>query len=237
MAILNIIIGFFFIGLGFLVKASPDLIAGYNTMSMDKKKNVDIDGLSTFLRNGLITIGLIIIVGFGFFKLTGFNMIANSVMPISILVGVTILAIYSNRFDHNKDNKSKLPFIVFGAATIFVVALFIYGYLPSKTIVQNDTLQFTGMYGFKMQSSDISNVELTDKIPAITIRTNGFSSGASKKGSFKLDKYGKCKLFLNADKGPFLIITNRLGEKIILNDKDTIVTNANYNNIQAMINK
>ena len=237
MAILNIIIGFIFIGLGFLVKASPELIAGYNTMSKDKKKNVDINGLSTFLRNGLITIGLTIIVGFGFFKLIGFNMIANSMMSISILVGTTLLVINTRRFDHNKDKKSKLPLIIIGATTIFVVALFIYGYLPSKTIVQNDTLQFTGMYGFEMRSSDISNVELTDKIPAINIRTNGFSSGASKKGSFKLDKFGKCKLFLNADKGPFLIITNRLGEKIIINDKDTKVTKSNYNNIQSMINR
>jgi hypothetical protein len=44
------------IGIGFLVKSSPDLIAGYNTMPKEEKKNIDIEGLSTFMRNGLITI-------------------------------------------------------------------------------------------------------------------------------------------------------------------------------------
>ena len=33
----------FLIGSGFLVKRFPNLIAGYNTMSIERKKNVDID--------------------------------------------------------------------------------------------------------------------------------------------------------------------------------------------------
>ena len=62
MDILNIIVGLFMIGIGFLVKSSPSLIAGYNTMSEEKKKNVDIVGLSTYMRNSFIIIGLSIIV-------------------------------------------------------------------------------------------------------------------------------------------------------------------------------
>jgi hypothetical protein len=212
MAIISIIIGLFLIGLGFLVKASPDLISGYNTMSKEKKRNVDIAGLSTFLRNGLITIGSTTIVGYSLFKLIGLSLIANSVMPVSILVGVIILVIYQNRFDHNDDKKSKLPYVIVLTITlIFVTGLFIYGYLPSKIIIKNDTLQFTGMYGFEMKSTDIYNVELINILPSIVIRTNGFSSGPSKKGSFKLDEFGKCKLFLNSYKSPFLIITNSSG--------------------------
>ncbi|MGV8091293.1 MAG: DUF3784 domain-containing protein [Mangrovibacterium sp.] len=72
MDILNLIVGLFMIGIGFLVKSAPDLIAGYNTMPQDKKKNVDIEGLSTFMRNGLITIGLSIIIGYYLFKWIGF---------------------------------------------------------------------------------------------------------------------------------------------------------------------
>ena len=64
MDILNIIVGLFMIGIGFLVKSTPSLIAGYNTMPDDKKKNVDIVGLSTFMRNSLIIIGLSIIAGY-----------------------------------------------------------------------------------------------------------------------------------------------------------------------------
>lgn len=72
------------IGCGFLVKKYPNLIAGYNTMSKVEKKNVDIEKLSTFMQNGFIIIGLLVIVGYYFFKLIGIELIANSVMPVSI---------------------------------------------------------------------------------------------------------------------------------------------------------
>ncbi|AFL82764.1 hypothetical protein Belba_0093 [Belliella baltica DSM 15883] len=50
--------GLFLIGLGFLVKAFPNLIAGYNTMSQKQKENVDIEGLATFMRNALLFLRL-----------------------------------------------------------------------------------------------------------------------------------------------------------------------------------
>ena len=68
MGILNLIFGLFMIGMGFLVKSFPNLIAGYNTMPKNKKENVDIVGLSTYMRNSFIIIGLTIISGYYFFK-------------------------------------------------------------------------------------------------------------------------------------------------------------------------
>ena len=62
MIILNIVTGLFLVGMGFLVKSYPNLISGYNTLSPEKKKNVDIKGLSTYLRNGLVLIGLATII-------------------------------------------------------------------------------------------------------------------------------------------------------------------------------
>ncbi|MDY0359806.1 MAG: DUF3784 domain-containing protein, partial [Bacteroidales bacterium] len=59
MGTVHLIMGLLFIGLGFLVKAYPGLIAGYNTLSPEKKKNVDIDGLSRYIRNGLIIMGMV----------------------------------------------------------------------------------------------------------------------------------------------------------------------------------
>ncbi len=48
--------------LGFLLKRVPILIAGYNTMTKEQKKNVDIKGFSTFLRNVFIVMGLSVII-------------------------------------------------------------------------------------------------------------------------------------------------------------------------------
>ena len=147
MDILNLIVGLFMIGIGFLVKSNPDLIAGYNNKSKDKKKNVDIEGLSTFMRNGFIVIGLSIIIGYYLFKWIGFTMIANSMILIVTLVGVTILIINAQKFDHNKTKKTKLTYFILGFvffvhvfALFYAIGLITYGFIPSKTIYGNDTI-------------------------------------------------------------------------------------------------
>ena len=44
--------------LGILVRFFPNLIAGYNTMSAEQKKNVDVKGLSRFMCLRLAAIGI-----------------------------------------------------------------------------------------------------------------------------------------------------------------------------------
>ena len=234
MDILILIVGLFMIGIGFLVKSAPDLIAGYNTMPKDKKKNVDIEGLSTYMRNGLITIGLSIIMGYYLFKWIGFTTIANSMILIVTLVGVTILVITAQRFDHNKNKKTKLTYFILGFVILFVIGLITFGSIRSKTIFKNDTIQFSGMYGFEINKTEIENIELTDKIPTINIRTNGFSFGTIKKGYFNLDKFGKSRLLIHSDMPPYLILSKNNGDKIIINFKDKIETENIYNKIKIL---
>lgn len=95
-------IGVLMIGLGFLVRFAPDLIAGYNTMPAEKKKNVDVEGLSAFLRNGLVVIGMLIIVCYYVFKWMGLNSVAEIVVPIVVLGGVLFMLIHARKYDHNK---------------------------------------------------------------------------------------------------------------------------------------
>ena len=102
MDILILTTGIFMIGIGFLVKSSPDLIAGYNTMPKEKKKNVDIEGLSAYMRNGFITIGVTMISAYYLFKWIGFTTIANSMILVVTLIGVTIMSINAKKFNHNK---------------------------------------------------------------------------------------------------------------------------------------
>jgi hypothetical protein len=103
---LNLIFGLLIIGIGFIVKAFPNSIAGYNTMSKEQKKNVDIEAASTFIRNGFIIIGLIIIVGYYILKWIGLDVIANNIIPISVFIGLSIIVIIAQKFDHNKRKKT-----------------------------------------------------------------------------------------------------------------------------------
>jgi hypothetical protein len=237
MDILNIIVGLFMIGIGFLVKSTPSLIAGYNTMPDDKKKNVDIVGLSTFMRNSLIIIGLSIIAGYYLFKWIGFAVIADSMILIVTLIGVLIMLINAQKFDNNKDKtkRTKLTYIILGLVAVFVIGLFTYGYSPSKVDISNNMITFSGMYGFEMNVSDIDNVELSDMIPNIKTRTNGFSSGAVKKGFFNLDKFGKTRLLISSNKSPYLIMTKNNSDKIIVNFKDKTKTEKIFGDIKTLI--
>lgn len=237
MDILNIIVGLFMIGIGFLVKSSPNLIAGYNTMSEDKKKNVDIVGLSTFMRNSLIIIGLSIIAGYFLFKWIGFSVIADSMILIVTLIGVLIMVINAQRFDKNKNKtkRTKLTYIILGLVAVFVIGLFTYGYSPTRVDVSNNMIKFSGMYGFEMNVSDIDNVELSEMIPNIKTRTNGFSSGVVKKGFFNLDKFGKTRLLISSNKSPYLILTKNNSDKIIVNFKDKTETEKLFGDIKTLI--
>lgn len=237
MEILNLIVGLFIISIGFLVKSVPGLIAGYNTMPKERKKSVDIEGLSTLMRNGLIVIGLSIIIGYYLFKWIGFTMIANSMILIVTLVGSAILVINAQRFDHNKNKKTKITYFIFGLVFIFVIGLITYGFVPSKIFVNNTSVRFSGMYGSEIILSEIGNIQLVDKIPAIKMRTNGFSFGTIKKGFFDLDGFGKSRLLIHSDKPPYLIISKENGEKAIINFKDKAETETTFSRIKKMIDK
>lgn len=107
MDLLNLFVGLLLIGTGFLVKYNPNLIAGYNAMPKGKQKNVDIEGLSTHMRNGLIVIGVLIIVGYYIFKWIGFTAIANAMILIVTLIGLPIMIVNAQKFDHNRKNTKR----------------------------------------------------------------------------------------------------------------------------------
>ena len=48
--------------LGMLVRKYPNLIAGYNTMTAEQKKNVDVKGLSNFMCRSLCVIAVLMII-------------------------------------------------------------------------------------------------------------------------------------------------------------------------------
>lgn len=70
-------VGVFLIGLGFLVKAFPNLISGYSIMSQEEKDKIDIKGFSTALRNFLIIWGVILAVGYNFLIWLGLGDVAG----------------------------------------------------------------------------------------------------------------------------------------------------------------
>ncbi|HBG54375.1 MAG TPA: hypothetical protein DDW70_09240 [Rikenellaceae bacterium] len=235
MGTVHLITGLFFIGLGFLVKAFPDLIAGYNTLSPEKKKNVDIDGLSRYTRKGLIIMGLMIILGYLLFRWAGWTYLANMVILIVTLVGSVILMMSANRFNLNREKSGISHYVILAITLFLLTGTFLFGFMTTKTHFNGGTIRFTGLYATEMKVTDVDKVELTDTIPALRMRNNGFSLGPVHKGTFTLEEFGKCRLYINAGKGQYLIITDRTGFRTILRYKNNQESQSIYERIEEVI--
>lgn len=98
----HLYIGAFFIVLGFLLKAFPDLIAGYNTMTREQKEKIDIKGLSTNMRNTFIIMGLVIILGAYLLSKFEFYKTAEYVMHAAVLGGVIYIFATVKKYDLRK---------------------------------------------------------------------------------------------------------------------------------------
>ena len=235
MGTVHLIMGLLFIGLGFLVRAYPGLIAGYNTLSPEKKKNVDIDGLSRYIRNGLIIMGLSLMVGYLLFRWAGWIYLANMMILIVTLVGSAILMMSANRFNLNREKSGISQYVILGIILFLLAGTFLFGFMTTKTQINGDMIRFTGMYGKEIKVSKIEKVELTDTIPAILMRTNGFSMGPVHKGNFRLEEFGRCRLYINSGKGKYLIVTDVEGFRTILRYKNDQESQGIYERINGLL--
>jgi len=93
-----ITISAFIVGLGFLVKRNPNLIAGYNGLSEQEKRKVDIEGLSTWMRNGFVITGLATPLVYFLVGYFGYQQLADFSMMFTITIGTFVIAISSQRF-------------------------------------------------------------------------------------------------------------------------------------------
>jgi hypothetical protein len=59
---------------------------------------------------------------------------------------------------------------------------------------------------YTLELADIESVSLLDKLPSDGIRTNGTALDTVLKGSFRYDAIGPCRLCLNPQVPPFIVI-------------------------------
>lgn len=77
------------------------LIAGYNTMPPAKKKNVDIGGLSSFMRRHLVIMGALWILFTVVLELTDQTDTLAVIYVIYLLPYVVWMLVRAQRYDHN----------------------------------------------------------------------------------------------------------------------------------------
>lgn len=201
------------------------LISGYNTMSKEKKANVNVKALgrlmgmySYFIATLLFIMGILSILE-----------VEVSLVPLFVLFGVAtvFLLIKSQKYDGNLfDAQGKLrkgvwkqlilPGSILGVVLIGVVVLFYYFSQPINIMIKDKELEISGMYGDVYKWDSISNVELIEELPEIKYRSNGAAIGSHLIGYFQTKELGNIKLFVDTDYPPFILFESE-GKVIIFN--------------------
>lgn len=224
-------IGVIFIFLGFAVHKLKwyFLISGYNTMSKDKKKNVDTEGLGKLMGIYMYFVGsLFILIGISSHFYPEFTSRFNAFFIVIFIISTILLLIKAQRYDHNKrenifkskDKGTLISLIITIPILIFVGVMMFRSLQPVDMEIDEIGVEFRGMYGELYRWEEIQELELRDDSPTIEMRTNGSSIAGKNKGYFKTKEYGKVKLYLDSKNPPFIymkvdsqyIIIN-LGEK------------------------
>lgn len=214
-------ISLLFVAIGFIVTENNAkyLLSGYNTMSEEKRKKVDIKSFIPFFRKFHIVLGI------SFFILgCGISLIDKNLAGVFLAVYPILAYIYfvasSSKFSGGLKTKSnKIGLVILACAFIFVVGLLAYGFRENKILFDSEKIEFTGNYGEILPSRQIKSIEIINQLPKIRLKTNGFAIGDIRKGYFKTDKGEVVKLILNSSQKPYILITKSDGKKIYYSAK------------------
>ncbi len=212
---------------GLLMKKYPNMISGYNTMSAEKKKNVDIQAVGNLFCKGFLLIGALMIVLYALFRwLLDMPAVAHGVWIAPMLLITPVLLVMARKYDKNPRGKvaKYWPAWIVGVLTVGITIMIVWGVQPTNAIVEDDTVHFTGQYGVTVLLDDIARCELHDEIPRIEAKTNGLGIGRICKGFFRLEGMGKCRLLIKRGNTPYLYIETKKGEKIIFNSPNPALT-------------
>jgi len=248
MTLLYILSGIFiFLGIGVKYFKWYFLISGYNTMSKDQKKNVDIEPLGKLMGNFMVILG-VLILGSGIAENFGYKSMSSILMIL--IAPLTIgLVIFAQRYDHNskknttgKNNstikKSKTGLIAIISLTlgitVLVAGMLIIGILDPDVEVNEDMVIVSGMYKRNIKTDDILEVSLEDEMPKVLRKTNGFNMGYTLRGSFNLENEGNSSIFVHENKSPFVFI--RTHDRLyIINFRESQETIELFNQIEEIL--
>jgi hypothetical protein len=227
---------FFAIGLAVHVFRWYFLIAGYNTMSKEKKLKVDTKRLGKLMGFYSYLNGLVFLVS-GLLYL--FDIRIGIIPAFAVVcVSTVYLLIKAQKYDGNLyDENGKirqgagkqiaLVLSIIGIILLAVVVLLFFSSQSTKVSFLEDGLQLHGMYGQIYNWDSIEEIKLLESLPDIESRTNGSALGSRLKGYFMTTEIGSVKLFVDSSISPFIYFQSN-GEIIIFNLADTEKTEDAY---------
>ncbi|NMC56704.1 MAG: hypothetical protein GYA50_05750 [Eubacteriaceae bacterium] len=99
--------------------------------------------------------------------------------------------------------------LILGIAILVVVAAGVFFMMnrdskSSAYEIKDGNFVISGSFGTTVKLSEITGLELTDKIPQITYKSNGSGLGSVFKGEFTLEGSVKARLYVDTSVPPFI---------------------------------
>lgn len=233
--IIGIITGLLFIGIGWVLPSNPNLISGYNTLPKKEKQKVDIKALSKTMQLHMFWMGILMIAGTTIFSLLKMQLAASLTLFIVPVAGSILMFVKSQKKYPFKSKGGRWGIGITAVTLISVIILLLYGMQTARMQFLQDQIVLSGMYGISIDKTAIKEFQLIDTIPAIVIRTNGFAMGKVRKGWFRLEDWGQCRLFLHGYEPPYILIEDFSGNKVLYNLEDSMQTSNLYIQLKDQI--
>lgn len=215
--------GLLFVAMGFIVTENNAkyLLSGYNTMSEEDRKKVDIRAYIPYFRKFHIFLGISFLV-FGTILTYLINENAGGIfLAVYPIIAYIYFIWTSSKYSKGFSTKwNKVGVFILVGTLVFVIGLLGFGFNEDKLTFNSETVEFKGSYGETLNQSEIQSIELVNQLPKITLKTNGFALGTINKGYFKTEKGEIVKLILNSDNKPYILVTKSDGIKIYFSSKD-----------------
>jgi len=119
------------------------------------------------------------------------------------------------------------------AIILSVVFLFYFGYKEPKIIFNDNALIMKGMYSLNIPFTEMSKADTIawSEMPAISIRTNGFSLFKVKRGHFRTHDGEKIRLNVHCGVSPVIRIVDCRGAVYYINRKNAAETRKIFNQL------
>lgn len=214
--------GLLFVAIGFIVTENNAkyLLSGYNTMSGEERKKVNIKEYIPYFKKFHIFLGVSFLV-FGLALTYYLDEIAGGIFltVYPILAYIYFIATSSKYSGGLGAKRNRIGVVVLGGTLIFVIGLLGYGFKENTLRYGPDIIELEGSYGETLNGSEIKSIELVDRLPKISLKTNGFAIGTVRKGYFRSENGEIIKLILNSDSKPYILFTKLNGQKIYFSAK------------------
>lgn len=217
----HIIIILLFLILGWAVRKKEGywLISGFASRPKEEQEELIRRGYPQKIGSFLVVtaIGILILLPLMFTSFTYAIEVQFGFMIIFLMGGM----IYLSKYEVLK--KRKRSYII--SVTLFIAivgglgALSYFSYQGYELVTKEESFEITGMYGDEWTYKDVTSIELMEKMPEVTLRTNGVGLPTLSKGYFKVTGYGSSLLFIQKGSSPYIYIQLK-DKKIFINDKN-----------------